>query len=422
MYMQNTNKKKYIKYKLKYLNINKNIKYLFYGGENNFNNINIDLNLVDNKNITIISTKSNNGYILKIPYKFNGKIIYFALKCSIQETKITPDNLYYEYYVGKKFINKYHKIFPCFIETYNCYISNIDILKNLNDINLSQNLQIFDDSNDDNKWSKSCTNNKNLYILIEYLTNSKTLQDILPNISIGELTSLLYQVYFVLSYFGNNYTHYDLHNENILLYNINKTDLNYIEMNYYLLNGEIIKFYSQYISKIIDYGRNYFNIENDINSETIYNKICEDKNNCNDCGKNDGYATLSGNISKYFIEPKKPNISHDLRLLYTCNNYTRIYNNIFNIKYNGNFGTPENNNNCEINMNSSIYTNIHTTTFVPTINNIHEAKKYLQILLKQYGTQSKFYNNKLYGYTKTHIMNVYEDGRNYEIIEINDKK
>ena len=189
---------------------------------------------------------------LLVPYISNGNKIINIMKCS--QKKYT-DNLYYEYYVGKYFINKYIKIFPNFLETYNCFmLKNKDmLLENISKLSykLSDNLELFDNSSI-NKWRDSCVNSDLICILIEYVNNPKKLLSIfksyvnesktVPNArnkmnDICVLSSILYQTYFVLSNLGNKYTHYDFHIENILL-DVPYEKREYMLLNYNLLDGK----------------------------------------------------------------------------------------------------------------------------------------------------------------------------------------
>jgi len=97
-----------------------------------------NLSLIDNRKMKRIGSVSVNGFIIEVPFTKNNFTAYTALKCS---AKSVSDNLFYEYYVGKFFINNYLNIFPCFVETYDCYKFNYDTfwfdLKNLNNANIN---------------------------------------------------------------------------------------------------------------------------------------------------------------------------------------------------------------------------------------------------------------------------------------------
>jgi hypothetical protein len=97
--------------------------------------------------------------------------------------------------------------------------------------------------------------------MIEALSPSITLKKFLnTEIQINienELKYILFQIYYTLVYLENEFTHYDLHWENILLHKLSYNT--YIEYNYILNDGTLINFKSKYIVKIIDYGRSFYN-------------------------------------------------------------------------------------------------------------------------------------------------------------------
>ena len=70
-----------------------------------------------------IGSKSANGIIIQIPFQNEALKAYTVLKCS---AKASADSLFFEYYVGKYFINNYLNKLPCFVETYDLYQFNSD--------------------------------------------------------------------------------------------------------------------------------------------------------------------------------------------------------------------------------------------------------------------------------------------------------
>lgn len=149
-----------------------------------------------------------------------------------------------------------------------------------------------------------------------------------------ELLYVLFQVYFSLFALGHFFTHYDLHTDNVLLYEPVKGK--YIEYHYHVqydtTGKEIdVRFKSRYIAKIIDYGRSYFENPSGkgftANSKSIYDEVCKEKA-CKDCGGSQGFgwleykpATLPYNS---FICSQIPNESHDLRLAYMISKYAKL--------------------------------------------------------------------------------------------------
>ena len=141
-----------------------------------------------------------------------------------------------------------------------------------------------------------------------------------------ELLYALAQVYIPLSSLMNNFTHYDLHSSNVVLYEPVKDS--YLEYHYHLVNGTVVTFKSKYIVKIIDYGRSYFNdTVTNRTSKTIYDELVKTK----ECTHNLSHSGL------YYISTLDPmsltysqekNASYDLRLLNTMrlNNNYKPYN------------------------------------------------------------------------------------------------
>ncbi len=289
-----------------------------------------NLSLVDVPKIKLIGTPSTNGFIVEIPFTKNSFTAYTALKCAADAYS---DNLFYEYCVGKFLINNYVNILPSFVETYDCYTFNNETdwskLKNLtnaNDINLTNMItrKQLPENNNNVEYAKmfglSCFENKRICILIQHFDNFRSVWDEhknnYDNIK-NEQLNILYQVYFSLTILKDVYTHYDLHANNVFLYK--PYDGNkYIQMRYHLLSGRIIEFPSEYIVKIIDYGRNYFDNGITNTKKILNNYVCNNPMCGYDCGLEFGYGVIQGNeyntrADYYWIFPNKKNISHDLR-------------------------------------------------------------------------------------------------------------
>jgi hypothetical protein len=88
------------------------------------------------------------------------------------------------------------------------------------------------------------------------------------------------------------------------------------------MEGDIVlSFKSSYISKIIDYGRSYFNDEENKgvtgNAMSIYKEVCKEAACKPDCGYNLGFGWLTpltntNASNRYYISSIAPNASHDL--------------------------------------------------------------------------------------------------------------
>jgi hypothetical protein len=289
-----------------------------------------------------IGAVSANGFINEITYKHRDYLAHAILKSS---SKPSADNLMYEYVVGMIINTNFCKYFPSFVETYGCYLykdtpswnkmkngtSTISDLKS--DLLLQPNIN----------YKQSCVEPVLTSVLIQHIKDAVTLKSMLGSsrfISF-ELINCLYQIYYTLSECKNRFTHYDLHIENVLLYEPVKNK--YIHYHYHMKDGSVLSFKSKYIAKIIDYGRSYVKI-----SPTIYKTICgiPDCNVGTTCGRTLGYRWLDPTPNAHHISSVHRNMSHDLRLL----SILKIYNIgnpelaalISKTKYGGIYGTVQN--------------------------------------------------------------------------------
>ena len=363
------------------------------------------------KKITPIGKTSSNGFIRELLYKKEGYSTHVIIKSSKKETS---DNLGYEYIVGQ-FINKANKIFPCFTTTYFLIHHNTTSWKHMKDETITNEdlKQIVPITTLDNLTKKNldnltitCVNSTLLSIAVQDIKNATTIFDKLSESVFihNELLYVLYQIYLPLSVMANVFTHYDLHYQNILIYKPYKTQ--YITYIYHLKNNKTVTFKSQYIAKIIDYGRSYFN-DSKISSTDIYDKICTIPECDPSCGADDGYGTFTF-FKKYFITSAKKNISHDLRLMHMI--YNEVINNKMNIK-----NTPTTSRLFHI-FNNVIYENFYgtkenTKTGSNKILNVIDAERELRnsilsIQLEE-TTSAQAYMNK---YTECGKMYIYTNG------------
>ena len=283
-----------------------------------------------------IGIESRNGFVKELTYEKEGYVSNAILKST---SSSQSDNPLYEGLVGK-FINKKAKIFPCFLETYGIYNYNSQ------DVYLKMNANLTSPSVLESGLTKLTTVNKTdinnscrtpelMCVLIQHIKNAKSLNDVLEesqdydseddeggndysDFVSNDLLSILFQIYVPLNIISDEFTHNDLHSDNVLLYQPVKGS--YIEYHYHFKNGEICSFKCKYIAKLIDYGRCYFN---DINgtgitasSENIYNAVCAEKE-CSSCGEKRGYKWLNEQPTpkNKYTSAKVRNKSHDLRLL-----------------------------------------------------------------------------------------------------------
>jgi len=268
-----------------------------------------------NSPIQSIGKSSVNGFIKELEYERQGYKSHAILKSA---QRMGSDNLVYEYLVGVKYINRIMKIFPCFVQTYGLFY--YDTPENWtkmekadsSDKAVLQNL-VLQHSID---YSKACEQSKYAAVLIQHIQNAITMNSIFrtsrysTNV-INNAIYLFFIIYQALSSVSKKFTHYDLHLENVLLFEPVKGK--YIEYQYHNIDRSITSFRCPYIPKIIDYGRCFFDNGN-INSRKIYDAICATPK-CNQCGQNSGFKMLNPVKNTLLVDSAKKNESFDLRLL-----------------------------------------------------------------------------------------------------------
>ena len=153
---------------------------------------------------------------------------------------------------------------------------------------------------DETTINDACENPTNYSVLIQHLKDAKTLSSMSSDTEFinNDLLYILFQVYMTLSSLSNDFTHYDLHTSNVLVYE--PVDGSYIEYHYHIGETEII-FKSRYIAKIIDYGACYFG--------PGFNPMLY--SNC----KNAQSLKSFMSDNDYKRNSAKRNVSHDLRLI-----------------------------------------------------------------------------------------------------------
>ena len=310
---------------------------------------------------------SDNGFINQIAYSIKIKGLFgetdynykaYAVLKSAQSEK--ADNLLYEFLVGE-FINTQNVRFPCFLETYGLFKYNDEdtwnqLQKSSNDKTILNPANIepllWDHYVNDIPYDTGCKDSKYLALLTQHLKGITPLYDKIYDVSDilsfanQDLLYILFQIYVPLGLLKYNFTHYDLHLKNVVLYTQVKGK--YIEYHYHLSKTEVVVFKSQYMVKIIDYGQCYFKDDTSgIDSKKIYNALCAEPV-CKNCGADKGFLWLTvPPDNTYYISSKKRNMSYDLMIL---NNIKKKFNSIslkipyidkINITYMTVDGTPE---------------------------------------------------------------------------------
>jgi hypothetical protein len=325
---------KYIKYKKKYVTLKKLQKG---GADNNltffyeFNKfetippITFDL-ISDIKKLSA----GTNGCIMSSNFIFSDTA---QLKLVLKKTlKSTSDNNFYEFIVGLC-LNVMKKYYPNFAFTFAYFISKTK-KSCANEYDIKSDILLF--KHDDAKGTvitkdnlyDSCVNNERSGVILENIVNSGEVARILPEILRDtklaniHIFNILFQVYAVLHYMSDFYTHYDLSSSNVMLTHV--PDGKYMKIIYHLEKEVVI--YTKYVPVIIDYGRSFIDF-NEImlgyNSKNIYDILCTTQ--CNtyypsteNCKAVFGYRSAktlgkyTNNEEFYYINSVARNKSHDL--------------------------------------------------------------------------------------------------------------
>ena len=264
-----------------------------------------------------------------------------------------PDNSIYEYLVGLH-LNNLLDYLPNFLETYQ--LLRIDNYETYNDfiqkINSTQNLEykvddklirsflqvtptisftdkiglsdLIHDGCITNAFGIKGLKKSYTYVLMtQYMKNPITLKTKIKSNGFNhhELIYVLFQIYYTLFMLYGSFAHYDLHVENVMLYQPYPDG--YIKYFYHIKNEnneeEVIHFRSKYIVKLIDYGRSYFE-----HTKMIKDMISQKRNPCFGVkAESSGYNIKDGLLT-YGINFDSVNVSYDLRLLDNINRKINI--------------------------------------------------------------------------------------------------
>jgi hypothetical protein len=350
-----------------------------------------------------------------------------------------PDNMIYEYLVGL-YLNQSIDYLPNFLETYQLFnITNFNTYKNIIlQIHESSTVKkvdssvlkthmkplkyenvlkdptqlkyIIDDGCDVYSFGIDTLHQSYTYCLMtQFMKNPKTLRSLMlsdPNFNDNELLFVLFQIYFTLSALNGNFVHYDLHCQNVLLYQPYPDG--YIEYRYHIAH-RVIRFKCKYIVKIIDYGRSYMGEYTKQIKEHIENTSLP----CSGIDAGESGYNIQDSYKDYFIDYDSPNVSHDLRLMsYLLLHYRfdrkkgKIIREILNkVQYNVGLKDPH----------SYFGTKPNRSSGYPTlINNVNDALKSLTDgVLK--GVKEGL--NEIPG-TKKAEMNIYGLHKKYEFNEV----
>jgi hypothetical protein len=242
-------------------------------------------------------SSGKNGVTYRAEFSKYGLVGHAVLK---RPMNATADNLFYEFMMGKEFINKQALIYPCFINTYDLYYVRQGTMI---DNNLQDSLVSFSKKD----IGESCEMSSRLALMIEHVGGFP----ISPFIDNKEKTPIeriiddtygfLFQVYFPLFYLGTKFTHYDLHDGNIMLQKPFPDD-RFVRMVYHMQDGSTVAFDSEFIIKMIDYGLCFVGEGN--LSSTLIGDVCKTRNCGSRCGSDFGYGKIHGRRNDTEIEGK----------------------------------------------------------------------------------------------------------------------
>jgi hypothetical protein len=280
-------------------------------------------------------SSGGNGKVYEVYYR---RLDYRAVCTLKYSLKPKADSIFYEAYVGFSYINKLTKYFTLFLETYGCYwientllldelhehspfsVNTIDSLTGLiknNDVKIINPLKL-------NKLRKTaCKDPLRVMVLTEYVENATDFADIVkkyrftPKFKLFEhgLPAMLYQIYSVLSVISHNFTHYDLHGGNCIVYTI--PDNRYVRMIYHHPSGQTIEFNTGFIVKLIDYGRCYVPTSRQFHDTVAATPECLVSGDSVP-GESFGFGMFEEYPLRqyHYVTPKLNNYSADLRLLF----------------------------------------------------------------------------------------------------------
>jgi len=264
-------------------------------------------NLFNNVVFMTPISEGASGSTVGIKYELTGKTRYSSVAVLKSSLSADADNLMYEYMVGIHFINKMVRHYPVFLFTYGIYTRTRDIT-HISQLKTDLTLQ-------GTNFDVACRQSDMLSLLIQHV-EGKTLNDMFPNtlFIVYDLSRMLFIIYHALSCLSKQFTHYDLHTGNIMIMELSAP----IE---YVYHDEGVSFISNFIPKIIDYGRCFFD-NGEMSSNDVYQEICATPS-CNSyrwkCGAEKGFGWLNPTPRQFAVDSTVKNESHDLLLLSRIN-------------------------------------------------------------------------------------------------------
>jgi len=288
--------------------------------------------------------RSTQGRFYHFHFERAGYKAEAVLKNASQESN---DNLYYEYVVGL-FLNHYLKIFPCFVETYHLFQlplekrESIQYRRTLTNF-FRRNLKAAPNMGLD----EACAEPLSTCLLLQYVPNSVSLSALAEQDLNLNIWGVLMQVFFTLSQLHGLFAHYDLHIDNLLLYETEPDT--YITYHYHFGEEDVVQVDCQYLVKMIDYARCFCPSLPETRAAVRANLECRGR----------GFTWFS-------ITPPEYSDQKDVMLLYSLNDHVYI---------------PE----------------LRETLLADEIQTVHEALNFVERMLQSKSKDLDFSGKRKYG-------------------------
>jgi len=295
-------------------------------------------------------SESENGFIRSLQYikvardsdGVQKQSEYFTINSLLKSSKNRDsDNLFWEYCAGRV-VNIMNSVIPIFSVTNKCY--NYKTTSSYNTFRdicigsttqrrvgvMQQPFKISDYISvvplRDSSLLKACILPETLAITVQNITHVGDLVSfidgyyyiagdygfVLNPANMCYLVSLYQMLYLGLSFFGDNFTHYDLHAHNILVWAV--PDDNWIVVHYLINDHEDYSYKIKYLPTIIDLGKSYFDLSqstSNFNSATSIVQATQKTRVLKLACMN----TLAPSMPEYHIDATKRNVSSDLKTL-----------------------------------------------------------------------------------------------------------
>lgn len=258
-----------------------------------------------------------------------------VMKASLQDK---ADNLYYEYAVGMLCLNRWTQQFPVFPTIYDLFHFRSaaskeqatraragDLMRDL----VREGVRGPADLLRTPFWAAACARSGRAVLVMENIHPALTLSRYLRDdpLRMGPaLLGVLLQLYLPLALLDREFTHYDLHDANVLLQRLGEEEDDWVHLIVHLPPDlrcagvpAVVSCVVPFVTRLIDFGRCYFRAQVDgrtIDTHTVLDNLVCAAEACQSCGEHRGFGVLRNRSRAFFeIVPQIPNSSHDLRLL-----------------------------------------------------------------------------------------------------------